>query len=325
MSPQKQSYDVFLSHNTKDKDQVLIVASYLESQGLSLWIDRNNLRGGNCLPKEITTAIYNSRVAAVFIGKHGLGTWQQDELGTIETRRTKGHLDLIPILLPDVYELPDEPDYYSLEKLLYISFSSDDFSSSDDQAQLTKLAEGIARYANDWTIKKLRSLIREKEDAVQKLQEISQEIERIEAQLKTTLGKERQRGVEWIESRRAEIVMNRYAIRALRDFPTLGKVLRQRGDGIQQFRLDIDTFLKFTALAFQTEQVSLIEEMEIDLFFAEPEFEKPEFYADKLTTKVYKEVLSLIEADLPEDLDKTITKELEQCFIHMRNRITALI
>lgn len=178
ISAQEQPHDVFLSHNTKDKEQVLIVASYLESQGLKPWIDIDKIRGGNSLPKEIASAIYRSKVAAVFIGKHGLGTWQQDELETIITRQIKGNLYIIPILLPGVDELPDEPDYCSLEKLLYFSFASTGFSSSEDIVELARLAEGIRQNSHKWKLSKLESLVREKEEAVRKLQKISQEINR---------------------------------------------------------------------------------------------------------------------------------------------------
>ncbi|MGC1307882.1 MAG: toll/interleukin-1 receptor domain-containing protein [Phormidesmis sp.] len=325
MSLQEQSYDVFLSHNTKDKNQVLIVARYLESQGLKLWIDKNDIRGGNSLPKEIANAIYHSRVAAVFVGRHGLGTWQQDELETITNRQIRGRIDLIPILLPGICDLPDDPDYCNLEKLLYISFSSDDFSSSEDKAELTKLSESVRHYINEWTTKKLEKLIKERELAVLKLQEISQEIDKMEAQLKTTLSKERQRVVEWLASRGAEKIMNSYARRALKDFCTLEKLLRERDDGLQRFCSDIYTCLKFTSLALQTEQPSKIEKMAINLFLAQPEFETSEFCQERITTKLYQKVFSLIEADLPEDLDETIKKELRKCFIHIKKQISVLI
>lgn len=322
---QKQPHDVFLSHNTKDKKQVLIIANHLESQGLKPWIDISRIRGGDSLPKEIKNAIYSSRVAAVCVGRYGLGTWQQDELETITTRQIKGNLRLIPILLPGVDELPDEPDYCSLEKLLYFSFSSSSFASSEDVFELNKLAGEIKQDLHEWRLSKLENLIREREEAVQKLEKISQEIDEIEAQLKTKLSQDRQRGFEWLVSKRNGIVIERYVRKALRNFRILENTLVEMEDGIQRFCSDIDTCLKFASRAIQTEQPSRIEMMGIQLFLAKSEFDTPEFYEGEITTQAYQKVFSLIEADLSEDLDEAVKQELRTCFVFLENRISVLI
>ena len=45
-----QRHDVFLSHNSLDKEEVQTVADHLEKQGLQTWLDRDQLYAGNSLP-----------------------------------------------------------------------------------------------------------------------------------------------------------------------------------------------------------------------------------------------------------------------------------
>lgn len=124
---ERQQHDVFLSHNSLDKEEVQIVANYLKKQGLKAWLDRSEIYVGSSLPSEIKEAIYYSKSAAFFIGKHGLGRWQKEELEILEIQLAEKQLEIFPILLPGVSEFPNRPEFLSLKRLLWVSFSKSVF------------------------------------------------------------------------------------------------------------------------------------------------------------------------------------------------------
>ena len=97
-------FDVFLAHNSKDKDLVELIAESLEEQGLSPWLDENRMLGGDLILDELQSAIKNSMCAAFFIGRHGLGKWQQDEQRVLIQQSIRNGSRIIPVALPRVSE-----------------------------------------------------------------------------------------------------------------------------------------------------------------------------------------------------------------------------
>ena len=69
--PDATLYDVFLSHNSKDKDAVRKLKQRLEADGLKVWFDERELKSGDELHKAIAEGFDQSRVCAVFIGSEG--------------------------------------------------------------------------------------------------------------------------------------------------------------------------------------------------------------------------------------------------------------
>jgi len=51
---------IFISHTTEDDNFVTQIRKALESHGLDVWIDSQNLRGGDTLKTEIESAITNA-------------------------------------------------------------------------------------------------------------------------------------------------------------------------------------------------------------------------------------------------------------------------
>ncbi|MBI2839273.1 MAG: toll/interleukin-1 receptor domain-containing protein [Acidobacteria bacterium] len=56
----KPKYDVFLSHSAADRPWVRRLASSLKKQGLSIWIDEEQLGPGTDLSKAVVKGIQNS-------------------------------------------------------------------------------------------------------------------------------------------------------------------------------------------------------------------------------------------------------------------------
>jgi hypothetical protein len=74
-------YDVFLSHNSADKDAVEAVARRLEDEAaLSPLLDQWHLIPGNPWQEELEQALDAARTCAVFIGPHGVGPWENEEM-----------------------------------------------------------------------------------------------------------------------------------------------------------------------------------------------------------------------------------------------------
>ncbi len=94
-------FDVFLSHNSRDKPAVEAIAEELKARKIEVWLDKWNLRPGRRWQKELEKAIEQSRAVAVFVGADGLGPWGVPEMEVFLNRATRDEsLAVIPVLLP---------------------------------------------------------------------------------------------------------------------------------------------------------------------------------------------------------------------------------
>ena len=130
-----ERFDAFLSHNSQDKPDVEKIREKLEAAGIKVWIDRNELSGGDSLPTTLKSALQNSAACVVCIGAHGVGPWQEKEIAAADKlKRPKRRM--IPVFLPgSARELPMS---LKEKELLWIEFR--DF---DDQLALDKLTRDI--------------------------------------------------------------------------------------------------------------------------------------------------------------------------------------
>lgn len=93
-------YDVFLSHNVKDKPQVLKIAKELEARGILPWLDVHAIQPGSRWQREMANGIERSRAAAVLIGPHGPGTWHEAEMELINDWSARNrNRRVIPVIL----------------------------------------------------------------------------------------------------------------------------------------------------------------------------------------------------------------------------------
>jgi len=56
------SFDVFLSHSSKDKPVVRAVAERLRSDGLRVWLDEWEIRPGDSIPAKLEEGLEHARV-----------------------------------------------------------------------------------------------------------------------------------------------------------------------------------------------------------------------------------------------------------------------
>ena len=111
-------FDVFLAHNSIDKDQIKLINEKLKDRGMKTWLDVEQIQPGKSFQDAIQQAIPSIKSAAIFIGKHGLGNWQGLELKVILSMCLKQNIPVIPVLLSGVYYFPQ--DMLFLQEFNYI-------------------------------------------------------------------------------------------------------------------------------------------------------------------------------------------------------------
>ncbi len=72
-------FDVFLSHNSKDKPAVRELARRLGDCGLRVWLDEDQLIPGRNWQPLLEQGIEHSATGAVLVGQDGLGPWEDEE------------------------------------------------------------------------------------------------------------------------------------------------------------------------------------------------------------------------------------------------------
>ncbi len=94
-----REYDVFISHASEDKDEVVRpLAHALQDGGLSVWFDEFELKIGDSLRKKIDKGLSKSRFGVVVFSRVFLTKgWTNYELDGIVTKAVNGEQVLLPI------------------------------------------------------------------------------------------------------------------------------------------------------------------------------------------------------------------------------------
>ncbi|MFQ4136122.1 toll/interleukin-1 receptor domain-containing protein [Nodosilinea sp. PGN35] len=132
----QEIFDVFLAHNSKDKDQVRLICSHLRQEGLKPWLDEEGILPGNWFQDVIQGIIRKARSIAIFLGPHEMGRWQMLESRAAMQRCVEEGVPLIPVLLPGALKIPDEFSF--LNQLHAVAFNH-----INDLDALQKLVRGI--------------------------------------------------------------------------------------------------------------------------------------------------------------------------------------
>jgi formylglycine-generating enzyme required for sulfatase activity len=103
------SFDVFLSHNSKDKPAVEYLAEKLKRAALEPWLDKWCLTPGGKWQQELEMGLRASSSCAVFLGPQGIGNWESEELSVALDRAAKDKdFRIFPVLLPGLPEPFDD-------------------------------------------------------------------------------------------------------------------------------------------------------------------------------------------------------------------------
>ena len=104
-----RKFDVFLCHNSKDKPAVKEIGEQLKGKGLNPWLDEWNLRPGFSWQQELERQIKNIKATAVFVGKGGIGPWQELEIEAYRRKFVKLKCPVIPVILSCAKKEPEWP------------------------------------------------------------------------------------------------------------------------------------------------------------------------------------------------------------------------
>jgi WD40 repeat protein len=99
-------FDVFLSHNSRDKPLVEQIAVQLKREGYEPWLDAWSLVPGQRWQPSLADGVLASSALAYCLGPHGQGDWARTELDLALDRATKDDeaFRLFPVLLPGLPE-----------------------------------------------------------------------------------------------------------------------------------------------------------------------------------------------------------------------------
>lgn len=105
-APAVEPFHVFLSHNSRNKEEVRALAEALRARGLRVWLDEWELVPGRPWQEAIEQVITTVMSAAVLVGRDGLGPWEEPEMRACLDQCVRRRMPVIPVLLPGA---PAEP------------------------------------------------------------------------------------------------------------------------------------------------------------------------------------------------------------------------
>lgn len=137
MNKESDRYDVFLCHNSEDKPEIRRIADDLIKLGIKPWLDEREIMPGALWQSTLEEQISNIKSAAIFIGKSGIGPWQNMEIKAFINEFVERQCAVIPVFLASVLETPNLP-------ILLKNFHSVDFRkpTPDPLQQLLRGIEG---------------------------------------------------------------------------------------------------------------------------------------------------------------------------------------
>lgn len=115
-----RDFDVFLCHNSEDKPVVKKIGERLKERGILPWLDEWELRPGLPWQQLLEQQIGQIKSVAIFVGKDGLGPWQDAELYAFLRQFVKRRCPVIPVILPNCRKPPGLPIF--LEAMTWVDF-----------------------------------------------------------------------------------------------------------------------------------------------------------------------------------------------------------
>ena len=138
-----QTWDVFISHSSADKDTVAVpLRDALVSLGVSVWLDKTELSVGDSLRRKIDQGIRSSRFGVVVLSLSFFSRgWTNLELDGLVTRNVSGKQTLLPIW----HDLTaDEVRAYSPTLADKVALSTRNLSIGEMAEQIAAVVRGDA-------------------------------------------------------------------------------------------------------------------------------------------------------------------------------------
>ena len=133
-----QTWDVFISHASEDKDTVARpLRDALTKHGVTVWLDEAQMRIGQSLRRKIDDGIRSSRFGVVILSDSFFRKgWTNHELDGLVTRTVAGEQSLLPIW----HDLTaDEVMAYSPSLADKVAINTNEYSIEDIAAQIAEV------------------------------------------------------------------------------------------------------------------------------------------------------------------------------------------
>jgi len=98
---EQYAFDVYICYDSSDREEVEVIAEQLKAQGLKPWLDVWEIRPGEPWQSTLEKQLSHIKSAAVFLGKKGIGPWQNNEVRAILREFVEQNRPVIPVLLPE--------------------------------------------------------------------------------------------------------------------------------------------------------------------------------------------------------------------------------
>lgn len=137
----ENSYNVFISYNSKNKQIALSFARQLTDFGLRVWFDAWRLIPGQPWQEAMEKALTASQCIVVLVGEDGFGKWENEEMRVgIEGQISDPTRNVIPVLLPG-----GNPK--SVQERLFLNRNTwvDFRTGLEDKEAMARLISGISR------------------------------------------------------------------------------------------------------------------------------------------------------------------------------------
>ncbi len=116
----KDSFDVFLCHNSEDKEAIRALNAQLKEVGVKTWLDEEQLRPGTPWQVELESQIQSIKTVVVAVGSSGVGPWQNVEFHAFLLEFVHRKCPVIPLLLSDCSDIPSLPIF--LKSFTWVDF-----------------------------------------------------------------------------------------------------------------------------------------------------------------------------------------------------------
>ena len=99
---QAKPFDVFLSHNSRDKPWAVKLKTALEARGLKVWLDKDEIRPGDLFGEALEQGIAQSANVALIVSPEAATSgWVKEEFNRALTLAIGGDIRLLPVILHD--------------------------------------------------------------------------------------------------------------------------------------------------------------------------------------------------------------------------------
>lgn len=109
--------DVFICHTSEDKANVAEpLAKHLEDNGVSVWLDKNEIKWGSSIIKEVSEGLQKCEFVIVILSRAFLRkNWPQRELETsLNQEASDGKVRVLPLVVGDTSDIKEILEQYPL-------------------------------------------------------------------------------------------------------------------------------------------------------------------------------------------------------------------